>query len=89
MAGTKLLNCFVKLKDTSTYNGYFRVIRQDESLCTILNLDDKCIKLHKHIEELKKVILEKEFYNAVDSPQLIFAIEETNNDIISKIIDGY
>lgn len=38
---------------------------------------------------LKKVILEKEFYNAVDSPQLIFAIEETNNDIISKIIDGY
>ena len=55
MAGTKLLNCFVKLKDTSTYNGYFRVIRQDESLCTILNLDDKCIKLHTHTEELKKV----------------------------------
>ena len=55
MAGTKLLNCFVKLKDTSTYDGYFRVIRQDESLCTILNLDDKCIKLHKHTEELKKV----------------------------------
>ena len=55
MAGTKLLNCFVKLKDTSTYDGYFRVIRQDENLCTILNLDDKCIKLHKHTEELKKV----------------------------------
>lgn len=58
MAGKKLLNCFVKFTNIYGFEYYFRVIRQENNLCTLSPLyNNKKYpkKIIKKVDELEKV----------------------------------
>ena len=57
MAGKKLLNCFVKFKNDCGFYDYFRVVRQEDNLCTLIPISNQKlpIKIRKKVDELEKV----------------------------------
>lgn len=57
MAGKKLSNCFVKFKNDCGFYNYFRVIKQEDNLCTLLSFytQQKPIKIVKKVDELEKI----------------------------------
>ena len=53
MAGKKLLNCFVKFKNDCGFYDYFRVVRQEDNLCTLIPISNQKlpIKIRKKVDE--------------------------------------